>query len=66
MSRTAWCISPSPTWQRGWHSLATLAAQPGGRALLWTVTVGLAMLVLWQLGEAAVGLRWLRPRNKRT
>lgn len=24
------------------------------------------MLVLWQLGEAAVGLRWLRPRNKRT
>jgi hypothetical protein len=47
-------------------ALATLAAQPGGRALLWTVTVGLAMLVLWQLGEATVGLRWVRPRNKRT
>jgi hypothetical protein len=24
------------------------------------------MLVLWQLGEVAVGLRWVRPRNKRT
>jgi hypothetical protein len=47
-------------------ALATLAAQPGGRALLWTVTVGLAMLVLWQLGEAAVKLRWVRPRTKRT
>jgi hypothetical protein len=47
-------------------ALQTLAAQPGGRALLWAVTVGLAMLVLWQLGEAAVGLRWIRPRHKRT
>lgn len=47
-------------------ALQTLAAQPGGRALLWTVTVGLAVLVLWQLGEAAVGLRWVRPRGKRT
>jgi hypothetical protein len=47
-------------------ALATLAAQPGGRALLWTITVGLAVLVLWQLGEAAVGLRWVRPQSKRT
>jgi hypothetical protein len=47
-------------------ALQTLAAQPGGRALLWAVTVGLAMLVLWRLGEAAVGLRWVRPQNKRT
>ena len=47
-------------------ALATLAAQPGGRALLWAVTVGLAMLVLWRLGEAAVGLRWIRPQKKRT
>jgi hypothetical protein len=47
-------------------ALATLVAQPGGRALLWAVTVGLAMLVLWRLGEAAVGLRWVQPRNKRT
>jgi hypothetical protein len=47
-------------------ALATLAAQPGGRVLLWAVTVGLAMLVLWQLGEAAVGLRWVRPQGKRT
>jgi hypothetical protein len=47
-------------------ALATLAAQPGGRVLLWAVTVGLAMLVLWQLGEAAVGLRWVRPQRKRT
>jgi hypothetical protein len=47
-------------------ALATLAAQPGGRALLWVVTVGLAMLVLWRLGEAMVGLRWVQPPNKRT
>jgi hypothetical protein len=47
-------------------ALQTLAAQPGGRVLLWTIAVGLATLVLWQLGEAAVGLRWVRPRNKRT
>jgi len=47
-------------------ALQTLAAQSGGRALLWAATVGLAMLVLWQLGEAAVGLRWVRPHNKRT
>jgi Domain of Unknown Function (DUF1206) len=47
-------------------ALQTLAAQPGGRALLWAVTVGLAMLVLWRLGEAAVGLRWVQPQNKRT
>jgi len=46
-------------------ALATLAAQPGGRALLWAVTVGLAMLVLWRLGEATVGLRWVQPRRKR-
>jgi Domain of Unknown Function (DUF1206) len=47
-------------------ALQTLAAQPGGRGLLWAVTVGLAMLVLWRLGEAAVGLRWVRPEKKRT
>ncbi|WP_433789418.1 DUF1206 domain-containing protein [Actinoplanes sp. CA-252034] len=46
-------------------ALATIAAQPGGRALLWAVTVGLAMLVLWRLGEATVGLRWVQPRHKR-
>jgi hypothetical protein len=46
-------------------ALQTLAAQPGGRALLWAVTVGLAMLVLWRLGEATVGLRWVQPRHKR-
>jgi hypothetical protein len=47
-------------------ALATIAAQSGGRALLWAVTVGLAMLVLWRIGEATVGLRWVRPANKRT
>ncbi|MBG0567353.1 DUF1206 domain-containing protein [Actinoplanes aureus] len=46
-------------------ALATLAAQPGGRALLWAVTVGLAVLVLWRLGEATVGLRWVQPHHKR-
>lgn len=46
-------------------ALATFAAQPGGRALLWAITVGLVMLVVWRLGEATVGLRWVRPRTKR-
>jgi hypothetical protein len=46
-------------------ALQTIAAQPGGRALLWAVTVGLAMLVFWRLGEATVGLRWVQPPNKR-
>jgi hypothetical protein len=46
-------------------ALATFAAQTGGRALLWAVTVGLAMLVVWRLGEATVGLRWVRPQSKR-
>jgi hypothetical protein len=47
-------------------ALQTLAAQPGGRALLWAVTIGLAMLVLWRLAEAAVGLHWVQPEKKRT
>ena len=61
-------LAPGPsgaTADKG-GALATLAVQPGGRALLWAVTVGLAMLVLWRLGEAAVGLRWVRPQKKRT
>jgi hypothetical protein len=32
-------------------ALATLAAQPGGRALLWLLTLGLVALALWQAGE---------------
>jgi Domain of Unknown Function (DUF1206) len=59
-------LSGSSTEADKGGALATLAAQPGGRALLWTVTVGLAMLVLWRLGEAAVGLGWVRPQRKRT
>ncbi|HEX8631842.1 MAG TPA: DUF1206 domain-containing protein, partial [Catenuloplanes sp.] len=46
-------------------ALATFAAQTGGRALLWAVTVGLAMLVVWRVGEATVGLRWVQPKTKR-
>lgn len=46
-------------------ALATVASEPGGRALLWAVVVGLVMLVSWRLGEAAVGLRWVRPERKR-
>jgi len=32
-------------------ALATLAGQPGGRPLLWLLTLGLVSLALWQAGE---------------
>lgn len=32
-------------------ALATLAHQPGGRPLLWLLTLGLVALALWQAGE---------------
>lgn len=36
-------------------ALKTLAGSGGGRVLLWVIVVGLASLVIWQLGEAAWG-----------
>jgi hypothetical protein len=63
-TRVAFGVGEAKAGKSG--ALATLGAQPGGQVLLWTVTVGLTVLVLWQLGEAAVGLRWVQPRKKRT
>jgi len=36
-------------------ALQTIAEQPGGRFLLWVLTVGLVALVVWQLTEAGWG-----------
>jgi uncharacterized protein DUF1206 len=36
-------------------ALQTIAGQPGGRFLLWVLTVGLVALVVWQLAEAGWG-----------
>ena len=47
-------------------ALATLAANPAGRALLWVITVGLVGLVLWQLAEAVWGHRHVRSTERRT
>ncbi|MGQ0481359.1 MAG: DUF1206 domain-containing protein [Pseudonocardia sp.] len=42
-------------------ALKTLAANGGGRALLWVITIGLVALVVWQLTEAIWGGRNVRP-----
>lgn len=36
-------------------ALHTVASQPGGKVLLWVITIGLVALVLWQIAEAAWG-----------
>ena len=36
-------------------ALATLASQPGGPVILWSVAVGMAALALWHVAEAIVG-----------
>jgi uncharacterized protein DUF1206 len=36
-------------------ALKTIAEQPGGRFLLWLLTVGLVALLIWQLAEAGLG-----------
>lgn len=46
-------------------ALQTLAAQPGGQALLWIITIGMAVLTLWRLTEAVVGRRSV-PADRRT
>ncbi|MBA3906679.1 MAG: DUF1206 domain-containing protein [Pseudonocardiales bacterium] len=41
-------------------ALEEIAETPAGLALLWLVTIGLAALVVWQLGEALWGHRNIR------
>jgi hypothetical protein len=47
-------------------ALQTLAAEAGGRVLLWAIAVGLVAAAVWQVGEAVAGKRWVRPERKRT
>lgn len=51
-------------------AMATLAAQPFGKVLLWLVAVGLVALALWQVAEAFWGHRYqqgfARIREKAT
>jgi Domain of Unknown Function (DUF1206) len=47
-------------------ALQTIAEQPGGRFLLWVLTVGLAALTLWQLAEAGWGHQRRHPQRRRT
>jgi hypothetical protein len=47
-------------------ALQTLAAQTGGKFLLWVITVGLVALVVWRLADAAWGHQRIRDKRKRT
>jgi uncharacterized protein DUF1206 len=47
-------------------ALQTIAGQPGGRLLLWVLTVGLVALTVWQLAEAGWGHGHRRPERRRT
>lgn len=47
-------------------ALQTLADQPGGRFMLWVVTIGLVALTLWQIAEAIWGHRGAPNQRKRT
>jgi hypothetical protein len=47
-------------------ALQTIAGQPGGRFVLWVLTVGLVALTLWQLAEAGWGHQHRRPQRRRT
>jgi Domain of Unknown Function (DUF1206) len=46
-------------------ALKTLASGVGGQILLWVIAIGLAGLVVWQLGEAAWGHRYVRSARRR-
>lgn len=46
-------------------ALQTVAEQPGGKFLLWVITIGLIALTLWQLAEAIWG-HYAAPPRKRT
>lgn len=47
-------------------ALHIVAEQPGGKFLLWVITVGLAALTLWQLVEAIWGHRAAPPGKRAT
>lgn len=46
-------------------ALKALASGTGGRTLLWVIAVGLVALVIWQLGEATWGHRYVRSARRR-
>jgi uncharacterized protein DUF1206 len=47
-------------------AVKTIAEQPGGRFLLWVLTVGLVALMIWQLAEAGWGHQQRRPQRRRS
>ncbi|MEO7070490.1 MAG: DUF1206 domain-containing protein [Nostocoides sp.] len=51
--RVAWGGGGSTADQSG--ALGTLAAEPGGKLVLWVAVVGFALLAVWQLTEAVTG-----------
>lgn len=51
--RVAWGGGGRTADQSG--ALGTLAAEPGGKLVLWVAVVGFALLAVWQLTEAVTG-----------
>jgi Domain of Unknown Function (DUF1206) len=47
-------------------ALHTVAEQPGGKILLWSIAIGLAALAVWQVGEAVWGHQYVQPERRRT
>jgi uncharacterized protein DUF1206 len=62
-ARLAWSGSAGKSADTS-GAMTTLAAQPFGKILLWSVAVGLVALALWQVSEAVWGHRY-RPRLAR-
>lgn len=58
-AKLAWSGSPGNSADTS-GAMATLAAQPFGKVLLWSVAVGLVALALWQVSEAVWGHRYRR------
>ncbi|GAA3159489.1 DUF1206 domain-containing protein [Blastococcus jejuensis] len=61
--RMAWGIGDDDADQTG--ALQTVADGPAGRALLWTIGLGMLALALWQAGEVLLWWRGLLDRDHR-
>jgi hypothetical protein len=61
--RLAWGVRDADADQTG--ALQTVAAGPGGSALLWTIGLGMLALALWQAGEVLLWWRGLLDRTHR-
>jgi Domain of Unknown Function (DUF1206) len=64
--RVAWGVGGGSETADTSGALQTLSASGTGTALLWVCVLGFLLLAVWQLLEAAVGLREMSDRAKAT